>query len=649
MSQRPSSRSNANERPTSRSRNAESNYKCERQRRTECRRTDVIQEASVDNGQPMRAEEQHEFQMEPRYDPKELRDAAKKLSSFLKLIELTNNPYARVVAREVCKTYYRLYNPNQHSSDVIQSINWDVKCERSRQLWSEFWLYVPGSKIKEWVSLRTYADVTAANSDENFDPNQLQVTPVRRRSDRRRKIAQPKLSLDPMNAYTSDSPHSDLINVSPPDIMYDHNIMSAGSDSQPSPKNYNRHAAGANMYTPSPPTSESGCHRHVVAATSNNNARDRFECCRTTGNKPTPRHNQRIRMVQPLPRTPVEPELRTNALNNSAALIDDDDDNSDSVDSLNRTEILTSNADKVACAFTDLSLAQQEFVKKRIAFSAVTQNCLQSASKKYCDADAYQSTHDRRLKDVSPTVRQKELKKKLRFDDSEWNENAFKDRDFIRMIPFYEIVHNQIEYIATEQQQYSLNMLDDIMSLLYHIHYELGDPRLKNDLLVTHVNAVTRNTWEKYFYPDTDKMPVAPEPHQLHYSPSPQNTPSVFGSPPQPPYPSTPQHMPAVVPYQLPPCEPSTSSQTAVQLPPCDPSTSSKTHLRRSEKPKLSNRRAPSLEQTRTNKESKTASTTDRRPRTTSNTRRAADVPNAPSETQNSNCMRTLPNFYGIF
>jgi len=67
-------------------------------------------------------------------------------------------------------------------------------------------------------------------------------------------------------------------------------------------------------------------------------------------------------------------------------------------------------------------------------------------------------------------------------------------------------------------------MLDDIMSTLYHIHYDLGDPRLKNDMLVEHVKLITRNTWETYFYKDK-KMPAIPDKSLENYRPSPQNSP----------------------------------------------------------------------------------------------------------------------------
>lgn len=58
-------------------------------------------------------------------------------------------------------------------------------------------------------------------------------------------------------------------------------------------------------------------------------------------------------------------------------------------------------------------------------------------------------------------------------------------------------------------------MLDDIMFTLFHIHYELGDPHLKNDMLVQHVKEISRNTWETFFYKSARKMPAIPVPPQV--------------------------------------------------------------------------------------------------------------------------------------
>lgn len=101
------------------------------------------------------------------------------------------------------------------------------------------------------------------------------------------------------------------------------------------------------------------------------------------------------------------------------------------------------------------------------------------------------------------------------FDNSEWNDNAFQDRDFIRLVPFFECAQNQLEYISNTQRQYGINMLDDIMFTLFHIHYELGDPHLKNDMLVQHVKEISRNTWETFFYKSARKMPAIPVPPQV--------------------------------------------------------------------------------------------------------------------------------------
>lgn len=53
-------------------------------------------------------------------------------------------------------------------------------------------------------------------------------------------------------------------------------------------------------------------------------------------------------------------------------------------------------------------------------------------------------------------------------------------------------------------------MLDDIMSTLFHIHYDSEDP-LENAMLVQHVKGIIRNTWKTSFYKIPRKIPAIPE------------------------------------------------------------------------------------------------------------------------------------------
>jgi len=532
-----------------------------------------------DDGRPRAHEEQR---CEPRYDPKELRDAARILAPFLGLIKDTNNPYARLVAREVCKTYYRVLHPDERPADVLRAVDWDAKYERSQQVWTEFWLYVPGSKFRDWVSLRTTRaddddDVADRPDDDRTDSNQPYTTPVRHSHRRRRRRSRSRRA-----NILSDDACSNIFDVSPPNVMYDRDVMSTGPGPRRSRADrYERRLAGADACTSR--ARRSGCRGPGV------------EWCGGRADRLSDRcRKMKPSSLPPLPCTPVEPERRTNALDRSATWADDDDDDegSDSADSQYNAEVWARDANKVAEAFAGMSSAgMSSAVMSSAGMSSVGMSSAGMSSVGMSSARQRQEKNNCSVSSTCPNRPARRV-----FDDDEWNDNVFNDIDFVRLLPFYELVHNQIEYVASEQQQYSLNMLDDIMPVLYHIHYELGDPRLKNDMLVEHVNLITRNTWERYFYNGTDRMPAAPESHQLYYPPSPLDV--TAAAPPESPRPrddpsSTLQHAVPVAPYRLPPCEPSTSSQNTARRPcPKEPKPPNRRHP--PEGPERSRRRTTS-------------------------------------------------------
>jgi len=246
------------------------------------------------------------------------------------------------------------------------------------------------------------------------------------------------------------------------------------------------------------------------------------EYYRITANTPSPQRNQNNTCRRSVPRTPVEPELRTNALQCSVTENDEDCNDSDSVNSVKSIQQIVCKSSLVANAFTNLSLAKKDLQAKTEAFNMLTQHYLNFISNPI-EADP-PCDNSPSAKMILQAIYKNPPKIIKPFNDCEWNDNAFHDKDFIRLLPFYESVHNQLEYISKTQRDYGINMLDDIMSTLYHIHYDLGDPRLKNDMLVEHVKLITRNTWETYFYKDK-KMPAIPDKSQENYRPTPQNTP----------------------------------------------------------------------------------------------------------------------------
>ncbi|XP_022165165.1 uncharacterized protein LOC111030113 [Myzus persicae] len=614
MSQRSSSRNACTrEQPMTRAKSSESN-RCGRPQ-ANCKVIEPIQEECAENNDSRINEDQccpYDDQ-EPRYDPKELRDAVKILNPFVRLIKDTNNPYARIVAREVCKTFYRLFHPNIHPIDVMKTINWRAKTIRTQQLWNEFWLYVPGSKVEEWVSLREcikndnlidFSDYCnpcqmqtgncnsqvaeqqcPLNQSRNENCVQRRSTPRRRNRCYQTQRNFEHINLEDMCDFVS---HPSLYDVSPPCVDFDH--QSAGADNLPythnseskvpkttSPRTHNqnkhelkldskqhrekisgtqcqleqldestskkcrngfedamrkikiknctsqckRQNAGNDFHLP---YSKPSCSNGQACAPKPNPGTDaaQHEYYRITANTPSPPRYQNNTSCRPLPKTPVEPELRTNALQCSLTGNDEDCSDSDSVDSVKSVQQIVCKSSLVANAFTNLSLAKKDLQTKTEAFNMLTQHYLNFASNPI-EADP-PCENSPTAKMILQAIYKNPPKIIKPFNDCEWNDNAFHDKDFIRLLPFYESVHNQLEYISKTQRDYGINMLDDIMSTLYHIHYDLGDPRLKNDMLLEHVKLITRNTWESYFYKDK-KMPAIPDKPLVSYRPSPQNTP----------------------------------------------------------------------------------------------------------------------------
>ncbi|KAL5240479.1 hypothetical protein ACI65C_007889 [Semiaphis heraclei] len=623
MSQRSSSRNACTQgKPMTRTKSSESN-RCGRPQATNCRVIEPIQEECDDNNDSQINEDQncpYEDQ-EPRYDPKELRDAVRILNPFVRLIKDTNNPYARIVAREVCKTFYRLFHPNKHPIDVMKTINWRAKTIRTQQLWSEFWLYVPGSKVEEWVSLRELArndnlidfsdycnpcqtqtdncnsQVDERQCPENQSSNNENCSVQRRSTPRRQnRCAQGTQRNSPEHLNFEDMcdfvSHPSLYDVSPPPMM-DFEHQSAGSDNLPcdahnskskvsrrifenfeSTFNQNKNSfeldskqrrekislnqcrldqleeskskkcsagfedamsemtivnctskckrqpAGNDYYLPH---SVPGCSNDPTCMAEQNHGIDttQHEYYRISANSPSPQRIQN-NICQPFPKTPVEPELRTNALQCSVTENDEDCNDSDSVESVKSIQQIVCKSNLVANAFTNLSLAKKDLKTKTDAFNMLTRHYLNFVSNPIEVDPPCENSPTAKM--ILQAIYKNPPKIIKPFNDCEWNDNAFHDKDFIRLLPFYESVHNQLEYISKKQRDYGINMLDDIMSTLYHIHYDLGDPRLKNDMLVEHVKLITRNTWESYFYKDK-KMPAIPEKTQENYGPIPQNTP----------------------------------------------------------------------------------------------------------------------------
>lgn len=560
---------------------------------------------------------------EPRYDPKELRDAVRVLSPFVRLIGDIYNPYARIVAREVCKTFYRLFHPNVHPVDAIKDIDWKSKGQKTDQLWSEFWLYVPGANVKEWVPLSSNLDendVAEVNDCEcclnqpqvsaNCGPNDHQQRPKnqasntenccqRHRKSRRKNQGNPpktptNAENDELRNQVESSPHEDHFNprfsstyqslkdVTPPAMMCEHESEQESehfytpncshdlaSKNQNTPRLVLQNTGDQTKCTPSSLITKHICDKisakkrqleqlvgsvggTLVSSSEdtigdvetkksaaldrqhggddlylpycapscskdppviNSDVPDSYEYYRITGNIPSPRTQDNLGLSA----IPNESGLRTNTLEDTPI---DLEESHVSCDFENRKSLkmdeITNNANIVANAFAHLSLAQKGLQEKKNAFNTLTESYLSSASNPNETKPPNEGSPS--TQKLLETVCKNSSKFMEQFDDSEWNDNAFKDRDFVRLLPFYENVHNQLEYISKKQREFGVNMLDDVMSSFYHIHYELGDPRLKNDLLIEHVRMITRNTWESYFYKDDKKMPAIPDQPPPSYS-----------------------------------------------------------------------------------------------------------------------------------
>ncbi|VVC36769.1 Hypothetical protein CINCED_3A016951 [Cinara cedri] len=495
---------------------------------------------------------------EPRYDPKELRDAIRILSPFVRLMEDANNPYARIVAREVCKTFYRLYHPDIHPKDVMKTVNWKRKAERTKQLWNECRFYIHGGKIKKWVSLREsnfidFNDLNQAliekedcgpldsceHQPAGHDPifcehesksitQQKHISPaVTRISTEKKKNYASEFNTQQICEKISDSKRQLEKLVEATSKKYSsmpmNNIEESDKISNRTPEHVCiiRQTAGNDTILPH---CESGRNTESPYDYRDNLLQNEYYR-KTADSLRTPRRKQND--LKSLPKTPVEPELRINARDNNECrenCVKDLDSARKSTKSTMDITQVTSDATLIAESFANLSLAKTELRKKKAAFRKLTEKYLKFSSNPLeVTPPAYSDTPNTRM--MMKEIYKNAPKLKIKFDDDEFNDNCFKDRDFIRILPFYEIVHNELEYISKTQREYGVNMLDDIMSTFYHIHYDLGDPRLKSYLVLEHVKLITHNTWELYFYKGNKKIPPIPEPPQFRSPPSPTEMP----------------------------------------------------------------------------------------------------------------------------
>lgn len=595
-------------------------------------------------------QEQHQQQQrcgaaeqEPRYDPKELRDAAKVLGPFVRLIEDANNPYARIVSREVCKTFYHLFHPGMHPADVMCAVDWDVKAQRTQQLWTEFWQYVPNARVKCWKSLKETENLIQFTGGDNnqgcpLPPPTLTTPPPQKPSGseccRQQKPNRPDSddrdgdcdcddddnrecpkapsrpsksrppnhkSMTAMAAVCNFDDSRDLDDEVMPDLSLElsgsadecDEHQSAGSDSpskRPSPIDVcgdDGNSSAVAAAAAAPPSSSSSCtstalNRIRYRMTESKRELERLvdaacnKCCssanvdgalrQTAGNDEGPSQSCRSEcegQQAPAPvatiradeydyyrmsanMTPVSPLRDMSAVDlfpqsggrdndgcrsgdgaaaAAAACSQCDDvggrdacggggsaqDDCNDGNDVDDEEDAAAAASLMANAFTNLSLAEQDLQKKKKAYAMLTKKYLEFAQNPMDMEPPCPSSPT--AKQILQAIFENPPHVLKPFDDCEWNDNAFKDRDFVRLLPFYELVLNQLEYVSKKQREYGFDMLDDVMSTLYHIHYDLGDPRLKNDMLVEHVKLITRNTWEAFFYETAagEKMPDIPE------------------------------------------------------------------------------------------------------------------------------------------
>lgn len=546
---------------------------------------------------------------QPKYDPKELRDAAKVLSPFLMMLDEPTNPYARLVAKELCMTYFHLFHPGVHQNDVVKTYEGKYETSWNHQLWTEFWQYTEDQdNVKPWTSIKnslTYFDETHRPAPNVGWPAEI-LQPLRTgrpcpasggacpmdfsmfeksdscgRSNCSRSDSSPPDSCGRPDSFSRpDSfgrPNCSQPG-SPSDDVYDHNKwkyaggnycvhgydecdvctswhQAAGSDAPPDSKpRRNADAAecpAAAGSEPEPERTRQDVPPAEREAAGNDGAWSR-ELLRELEPNLHPvgveNHNSRIqnryylmaadKSWSPPDQRPtcsryLQPETTTGCalqdtetdesddgeccgggapLSREPRLVDisGDDNGGQAERHDDPANAVQCQANMVANAFANISYAEQDLQKKKQAYRLLKWKYLQFV-KNPIEADQPCPTSPT-AQQVLRAIYENPPRVLAPFDDSDVNANAFRDRDFVRLLPFYEIVLNHLEYASGKQREYGFDMLEDVMSALYHIHYDLGDPRLKNDVLTEHVRLVTRNTWEFYFYPEGRRMPRIPEP-----------------------------------------------------------------------------------------------------------------------------------------
>lgn len=584
MSQRSSSQP-----PTSRNRSSESTTRNARRPRTTTGRTNpTIQEECITDDQEQVCEEEREFEFptqEPRYDPKELRDAAKILSPFLRMLEDSYNPYARLVARELCKTFYHLFHPGMHPVDVMKRVDWNSKFERTNQLWNEFWLYVPGARPKEWVTLKGRKDLNEFNGtrDENrardtnrhgAGPSGSQQCPDGGPRNQTNRTRQPSECRN--NEVADDFQECpNLFDVSPPENFCEHQCAGSDSPALSCAADYKPDAASSSVslkagdqtvldsivdkifesqselermvvddsqkcfIIPVDADGENKAGNHCASeqhdsserqSAGNDDVNDCSDstpvCNRQSESADNPSQSEYYRVAASMPLPPRQQEDVANEPESRIIDLIDCDELEDFDDYLVRSEeseknvVVEYHASLVANAFTKLSLAERDLQRKRIAYRKMAESYAAFAKNPIeLDPPCPENLSARQILEAIHQIPPRVF---YPFNDCEWNDNVLRDREFVQLLPFFETFHNQLEYISCKQREFGLDMLDDIMCILYHIHYDLGDPRLKNDMLVEHAKLVVKNTWEHFFYPGDRQMPSIPELPPPYYPESPQ-------------------------------------------------------------------------------------------------------------------------------
>lgn len=475
---------------------------------------------------------------QPKYDPGELRDAAKILGPFLRLLEEPTNPYAWLVANELCKTYFRLLHPAVDQNDAIKTLEGKYETSWNHQLWAEFWQYTEDrDNLKPWTSIKDSlkyfeeicTPVPHSRRQQAIPPRQSsflddeQTIPTTRsssssedvdckddgsgRHDSTKEIADDKLKAAECPVENNRAERQmfdykqlfDNIAESKRELEWLAKavcemflIIPMANDHEAVGNGPNRQTAGNDKMNTMSRKLLSEIEPYLLRTTGvenyNCNAQTRYYTM-SANESSWPLLNQLKWTSEP---DPAKSNATTDDVQNS------DDDAKDD------------HADLVANAFANVSYAEQVLQKKKEAYQML------------------KSTYSEFIKDpvemnqpcsMSPTAQQilraiydNPPRVLVPLHNSEQSRNAFRDPDFVRLLPFYESVLNQLECSSRKQREYGLNMLDDVLSVLYHIHYDLGDPRLKSDVLTEHVRLITRNTWESYFYRNGRSMPQIPPP-----------------------------------------------------------------------------------------------------------------------------------------